>query len=1076
MPLDAARAKSLFLAVSEIADPADRAAYLGNECNGDAELRARVEALLKANDAAPLLPLPQGNGAQATGDPGATRFYLDPKSQVGQVIAGRYKLLQQIGEGGMGTVWMADQTQPVKRRVAVKLISIDRGNTKMILSRFEAERQAIALMDHPHIARLLDAGTTDAGHPFFVMELVKGIPLTEYCDTHKLGIPERLVLFQQVCSAVQHAHQKGIIHRDIKPSNILVESHDGQPVPKVIDFGLAKATTGMQLTEHTLFTAFGNVMGTPCYMAPEQATFNAVDVDTRADVYSLGVILYELLTGTTPITRETVKKVAFDEVLKLVREQDAPRPSTRLSTTESKPQTAVNRNVDQMKLSKLVKGDLDCVVLKALAKDRTRRYETANALAMDIKRHLNNEPVLARPPSKFYEFQKSVRRHKVGFAATAAVIVVLATGIAMTIWQAVRATRESSRATAALEELRKTAPTFAEQARSLAAKGEFDDAVEKLDYALKLRPDSAEFLVAKGDLLQCQVKLAQAATAYREALQIEPGLARAEASAKLCDELLAAKPADDGKLSSESLAALYLSMQRQQRPAAELMPVRKLLVEYWLERLKDLPVPDLKQRLTVRDDGLFAIYLGDTAITKLSPFIGMPLGGLYLDGCGQISDFKPLREFRSLTSLSLRGTRITDLGPLRGLPLQDLYLDRTEIHDISALRGMKLKSLSLRQTRVADLSALAGMPLAFFDATAIPAANFSPLAGAPLETCVIQSTPVRDLSFFRDCPIKQLILYNCNEARGFAVLGTLKSLNRLVLPERFRTLPEKDVTAIGALRSSTTIKNIQGISQEAFWKEWDAYELFSPLRKNKISFTIKLLNDNTYRLEIRKQELPGGLSILKGMPVSDLALYDFAQLDLSQMPDLPLKALNLYGSTVADLRPLSRFALRFLDLRTTPVSDLTPLQSAPLRDSLKELLLWKSDVTDFSPVAACTNLEVFDASDTALDSLDCVRGRKLSVLRIGRTQVADISAIAGMPLEEVALMGTPVTDLSPLLQCRTLKSLVLPQNAANVSALRKLPALVSLSYEGVPGGQPKQSAAEFWKEFDAKQKAEAKRP
>ena len=323
----------LFVEASTIADPEERAEFVGRECAGQPERRDRLTVLLDGHFRSGTLPdSPEAGRPPVETEPDARAATVDfvANAADGQVIAGRYKLLHQIGEGGMGTVWMADQTEPVRRRVAVKLIRAERGQSGAILARFEAERQAIALMDHPNIARLLDAGTTAEKLPYFVMELVKGVPLNEYCDAHRLGIPDRLGLFVQVCSAVQHAHQKGIIHRDLKPSNILVESHDGRPVPKVIDFGLAKATSGMQLTDRTLFTAFGNVMGTPLYMAPEQAAFDAIDVDTRADVYSLGVILYELLTGTTPIAPESVKKAALDEILKLVRQQEAPRPSGRL--------------------------------------------------------------------------------------------------------------------------------------------------------------------------------------------------------------------------------------------------------------------------------------------------------------------------------------------------------------------------------------------------------------------------------------------------------------------------------------------------------------------------------------------------------------------------------------------------------------------------------------------------------------------------------------------------------------------------------------------------------------------------
>ena len=326
----------------------------------------------------------------------AERAFTQPGSAdsalLDTVIAGRYKLRQEIGEGGMGTVYLAEQTQPVSRQVALKLIKAGM-DSKTVLARFETERQALALMDHPNIARVLDAGTTEHGRPFFVMELVKGIPLTSYCDQHRLELSERLALFRQICSAVQHAHQKGIIHRDLKPTNILVESHDGKPVPKVIDFGLAKATSGIRLSDHSLFTAFGTVAGTPLYMAPEQAAFNALDVDTRADIYALGVILYELLTGSTPIQRDTLKRAALDEMLRLIREVEPPTPSSRISTSLALPSIAANRHVPPVQLSRLVRGDLDWIVMKALAKERNRRYESAIGLANDIERFTNHEPV-----------------------------------------------------------------------------------------------------------------------------------------------------------------------------------------------------------------------------------------------------------------------------------------------------------------------------------------------------------------------------------------------------------------------------------------------------------------------------------------------------------------------------------------------------------------------------------------------------------------------------------------------------------------------------------------------------------
>ncbi|MDG3008416.1 serine/threonine-protein kinase [Paludisphaera mucosa] len=473
MPSPDPQLMTVFSDALERNDPAARAAYLDEACRGNAGLRRLVEEMLAAHDgagrflepgppataesssianlpvterAAPESPARAGTATEAHDRDGsstkAASLQFSAES-AGTVVAGRYKLLQQIGEGGMGTVWMADQTDPVRRRVAVKLIRVHQGNSRTILSRFEAERQAIALMDHPHIAKLLDAGTTADGSPFFVMELVKGVPLNEYCDAHHLSIRDRLALFVQICSAVQHAHQKGIIHRDLKPTNILVEDHDGKPMPRVIDFGLAKATSGLQLSENTLFTAFGSVMGTPLYMAPEQAAFNAVDVDTRADVYALGVILYELLTGTTPITRESMKKAALDEMLRLIREQDAPTPSSRLSTVDSAPSIAANRRTEPQKLGRFVKGELDWIVLKALSKERDRRYETATGFGRDVERFLNNEAVAAGPPSASYRLRKFVKRNRGQVLAASLVLLALLAGIAGTTLGLVEARRSA---------------------------------------------------------------------------------------------------------------------------------------------------------------------------------------------------------------------------------------------------------------------------------------------------------------------------------------------------------------------------------------------------------------------------------------------------------------------------------------------------------------------------------------------------------------------------------------------------------------------------------------------------------
>ena len=432
--------ETIFAAALQWETPAQRAAYLDEACAGNAGLRSRVEGLLRASDdAKTFLERPVGQPGKLPSAPPATiklSFADDPSEAPGARI-GRYKLLQQIGEGGCGTVFMAEQEEPVRRRVALKVIKLGM-DTKSVVARFEAERQALAMMDHPNIAKVLDAGATDAGRPFFVMELVRGIPITRYCDENKLDTQARLDLFIKVCQAIQHAHQKGIIHRDIKPSNILVTLHDGVPVPKVIDFGIAKATEG-RLTNATLFTAFEQFIGTPAYMSPEQAEMSGLDIDTRSDIYALGVLLYELLTGKTPFDAKELAQSGLDAMRKTIREKEPQRPSTRLSTMlgDALTATANAHGSDAVRLLKLIRGDLDWIVMKCLEKDRTRRYETANGLAADLKRHLDNEPVVARPPSAAYKFQKAYRRNRLAFTAAVIVFVSLVVALAF-IWVAAR--------------------------------------------------------------------------------------------------------------------------------------------------------------------------------------------------------------------------------------------------------------------------------------------------------------------------------------------------------------------------------------------------------------------------------------------------------------------------------------------------------------------------------------------------------------------------------------------------------------------------------------------------------------
>ncbi|HEY2411505.1 MAG TPA: serine/threonine-protein kinase, partial [Pirellulaceae bacterium] len=392
---------AIFSAAIELDSTTDRAAYLASACAGNEQFRLRVEELIDAYFRAgdfldpPAVEMP-------------TEAWSSAAETVGEKI-GRYKLLEQIGEGGFGVVFMAEQEEPVRRRVALKVIKLGM-DTKQVVARFEAERQALAMMDHPNIAKVLDAGATETGRPYFVMELVKGIPITKYCDESKLATADRLRLFIAVCSAVQHAHQKGIIHRDLKPTNVLVTMHDDRPVPKIIDFGIAKAMQG-RLTEKTLFTEFRQMVGTPAYMSPEQAQMSGIDIDTRSDIYSLGVLLYQLLTGTTPFASKDLLNAGFAEMQRIIREVDPPPPSTRLTNSkDSLPSISAQRQTEPARLTKLLRGDLDWIVMRCLEKDRIRRYDTASNLAQDIEHYLADEPVEARRPTRLYRLRKFVRR------------------------------------------------------------------------------------------------------------------------------------------------------------------------------------------------------------------------------------------------------------------------------------------------------------------------------------------------------------------------------------------------------------------------------------------------------------------------------------------------------------------------------------------------------------------------------------------------------------------------------------------------------------------------------------------
>jgi serine/threonine protein kinase len=523
--------EDLFDSARQLSGADERSAFLDRACDGDTALRGRIDALLKAELEADQF-FAEGRAVVVTH--GASLPILAGSLMPGSLgeepigsRIGRYKLLEKIGEGGCGVVYMAEQEEPVRRRVALKIIKLGM-ETKSVIARFEAERQALAMMDHPNIARVFDAGATDRGPPYFVMELVRGVKITNYCDHQRLDIRERLDLFVQISHAIQHAHQKGIIHGDIKPSNIIVALHDGIPLPKVIDFGISKATEA-RLTERHLFTAFAQLIGTPAYMSPEQAEMGGVDIDTRSDIYSLGVLLYELLTGTTPFDGKELVAAGLDEMRRILREREPARPSVRLNTLkrEALSVTAENRRADPSKLSSHLQGDLDWIVMKALEKDRGRRYETANGLAMDVQRYLSNEPVVARPPSWSYRFQKLVRRNRVVFIAGSAVAAALVAGMGTSTWLFLKEREARQRAVAAEQQqvrLRHEAESREKmtQAALLVSQEKFQEADGLLSDMSLSQPtmEGAAVLRLVGEWHALQNRWKQAADRFRSLLKV----------------------------------------------------------------------------------------------------------------------------------------------------------------------------------------------------------------------------------------------------------------------------------------------------------------------------------------------------------------------------------------------------------------------------------------------------------------------------------------------------------------------------------------------------------------------------
>ena len=641
-----------------------RESYLDRACKNPQE-RAFVESLFSQSDEADKF------FSDLEPDPRSAGLSLNPGDQ-----AGPFKLLQKIGEGGFGVVFMAEQRDPIARRVALKIIKHGM-DTREVIARFEAERQALALMDHPNIAKIFEAGSTESGRPFFVMELVKGIPLTSFCDEKKLTTQQRLKLFLDICSAVHHAHQKGIIHRDLKPSNILVTMHGDKPVPKIIDFGIAKATQH-QLTEKTLFTRFEQFVGTPVYMSPEQAARSGLDIDTRSDLYALGILLYELLAGTPPFDPQSLRSAGYDEMRRIIQEDDPLKPSRRIECLQDEERATIAgcHQADPQKLQHQLRGELDWIVMKAIEKDRSRRYGTAEGFAEDIQRFLRNEPVTAGAPSATYRFRKFARRHKGQLTACAAVAIALVAGTAVSTWQAARAKDEAHRAKQTLAELRAAAPAFMAHAQTQINKGTYGEALKTYDYYLSaLRPGDRVGKMAKQNLVEtlpCLENLSKAGLTFTFQALDPPKLTLKVTGKEFDDSkmnLLA-----DARVSELDLAGTGVT----DVPGLDALPELSVLI---------LDHTQIKSLASLRNLPLTTLRVGWTKVEDLTPLRGMPL-----------------------RQLGIHYTEVRNLLPLAGLPLEILYMDSSKVTDLSPLEGLdQLKHLML-PLAVRDFTPLDKMP------------------------------------------------------------------------------------------------------------------------------------------------------------------------------------------------------------------------------------------------------------------------------------------------------------------------------------------------------------------------------
>ncbi|WP_367872756.1 protein kinase [Luteolibacter sp. Populi] len=950
----------------------------------------------------------------------------------------KYEVNHEVARGGMGTVFCARET-PIRREVAMKVM-LSQANEGAV-ARFIKEAQVTGQLEHPNIVPIHELGVDEQDQLFYTMKYVRGITLKEALARLARGEPEALrqfplsrllAIFDKVSDAVAFAHSRRVIHRDLKPENIMLGKF-GEVL--VMDWGLsavlpdqkgssAKNGSAAPVAAGDLVSLLSadlpgaadhSFAGTPQYMAPEQARGEIRAIDTRCDIYALGAILFNILFLERPIPGDEV-----EEVLENVR-----AGRTRLVEGPPLPRNLAHCGGQAPPVS------LVAVVRKAMAPALADRYASVTELQSEIRNYAAGFATTAEQAGISRQFLLGLARYRREARWVAAFLLILAVvgGLAL-----VRLFHERHRAESALADLSATAPSFIDQARLLAGQQRFEEALEALDYALRLRPDTVEAYLLKGDLLQANLRLSAAASAYRQAERLDPSLHRARSNAELC-ERLAAREASEGGLSREATGEIFEAMETERRLPALLLPISRILGkenavirQFWQEHLNQLGSPGSRSwetRLAVRADGQFELDLSDTSIADLGPISEMPISVLNLRKCGHIEDLEPLRK----------------------MPLRTLVLDGSGVVDLAPLKALKLEELSLAGTGVLDLSPLADSTLLRLDCSDIPAISFSALAQTRLETLSLAGTQVGDLWFLRGLPLRVLRLDDCPAARGYSALLDLRNLEVLTLPRNFYDLPVEDLSSLRVLSHRQHLRQVvadavptfrlgKEENSEAFWKQWEPELAWLEILRRAAKGSAERMPDGTWSVNLENSSV-ADIGFLKGARISKL---------------------KLLNAPVTDLGPLVGMPLESLDLRKTKVTDLAFLRDMPL----KELLLWQNAVSDFSPISSLSKLESLDLSETSFSDLSLLPTKRMTLLRIGSTEVTDLSPLAGMHLEKLHCDNVAVTSIRPLLECEGLRWLIFPETALDIGLLEEYPTLERLSLHSGPESEPTHTAAEFW--------------